>query len=185
MVNSRKVQKEAPLPANTFILVCALTVLVNLSTESVASTQIPKSSANNFALVRLSDKSSYQLQPNVSGRLVQLWASWCHSCGSILWDISELLENNKKVEFLAVSIDKDPEKALNYISRHALYNKLESNFYHDAEAKFSSYFNIETVPTILILDPSNSIIFRHQGHLNSFDLNKMNQQLKKLQRKEE
>lgn len=185
MINTRKIEKERALTANAFIIVSALTVLMSSSSKSIACTQLPKDSANNFALVRLSDNSSYQLQPNVSARLVQLWASWCHSCGSILWDISELLEKNKKVEFLAVSIDKDPEKALNYISKHALFNKLESNIYHDSKAKFKSHYNIETVPTILILDPSNTIIFEHQGHLNSLDLNKINQQFKRLQRTEQ
>lgn len=127
------------------------------------------------SLLKLSDRSIHKSKPDSKPKIIQFWASWCHSCGTILWDFDQLLSQHPSVEYIAVSIDEKSTDALEYIKNHALYNKYKNSFFHDSKLQLKTHFEVETIPTILILDNANSVIFRHRGHLNSTDLNTLNQ----------
>ena len=129
------------------------------------------------SLIRLSDQAIHISEPDSKLKLIQFWASWCHSCGTILWDFDQLLSQHSTVEYIAVSIDEEATDALDYIKSHALYEKYQSHFYHDSKLLLKQHFEVETIPTILILDQSGSVAFRHRGHMNSSDLNALNQTL--------
>lgn len=113
--------------------------------------------------------------------LVQFWASWCGSCGSIMWELDELQRAHPNTTYLAVSTDDQAEPARRYVQKHALYKQRSESFVHDAGAVWASAFAVETVPTIVLLDARGQVLHRHLGHLNSADIQTFRKQMAALE----
>lgn len=103
--------------------------------------------------------------------LLQFWASWCHSCGSLMWDMDELVTDNEGVNYVAVSIDDEADDARTYIRKHRLYTKYSDRYFVDSEKALSRSLDVTTVPTILLVDGDGTVLVRKSGHLNAADLN--------------
>ncbi len=101
--------------------------------------------------------------------LLQFWASWCHSCAGIMWDMDELLQTYSSIQYLAVSLDEDPKNAREYITRHALFEKYSDRYFHDENKQLAGQLGVETVPTILLISSNGDVMVRKTGHLNSQD----------------
>jgi len=101
--------------------------------------------------------------------LLQFWASWCHSCSSLMWDMDELLSQNDGVGYIAVSIDDDFDAAEAYIRKHGLYEKYSDRYFIDAGKALSESLDVNTVPTILLVDADGQVLVRKRGHLNASD----------------
>ncbi len=117
------------------------------------------------------DDTSYDPRPG-DGEilLIQFWASWCHSCGSIMWDMDDLVGRYGHVKYIAVSLDDQASDATDYIRRHPLYGKYRGRYFTDDAKRLSSVLDVATVPTILLVDGDGRVLVRKQGHLNSDDL---------------
>ena len=113
--------------------------------------------------------------------LVQFWASWCGSCGSIMWELDELQRAHPQTTYLAVSTDDQAEPARRYVQKHALFKQRSESFVHDAGAAWASAFAVETVPTIVLLDAHGQVMHRHLGHLNSADIQTFRKQMAALE----
>ena len=101
--------------------------------------------------------------------LLQFWASWCHSCASLMWDMDELVSRNDGVGYVAVSIDDDAEAARDYIRKHRLYAKYANRYFVDAGKALSGSLGVVTVPTILLVNRDGDVLVRKSGHLNAAD----------------
>jgi thiol-disulfide isomerase/thioredoxin len=101
--------------------------------------------------------------------LLQFWASWCHSCAGIMWDMDELMQTYSSIQYLAVSLDEDPQNARDYIRQHALFEKYSDRYFHDENKVLAGQMGVETVPTILLIDGNGEVVVRKTGHLNSKD----------------
>ena len=102
--------------------------------------------------------------------LLQFWASWCHSCGSLMWDMDELVSGNEGVSYVAVSIDDRADDARTYIRKHRLYAKYSDRYFVDSDKALSGLMDVTTVPTILLVDTEGRVLVRKSGHLNGADL---------------
>jgi thiol-disulfide isomerase/thioredoxin len=102
--------------------------------------------------------------------LLQFWASWCHSCSSIMFDLDKLLVQYPNTDYLAVSLDDERDDALQYIEKHALYKKYNDQYFIDSDKLLSTTLGIETVPTVILLDANGNEVVRRSGHLNGTDL---------------
>ena len=102
--------------------------------------------------------------------LLQFWASWCHSCGSLMWDMDDIVSSNDSVSYLAVSLDDDTQAAESYIRKHKLYSKYKDRYFVDGNKELSASLGIETVPSILVVSPAGDVLLHKSGHLNSTDL---------------
>lgn len=102
--------------------------------------------------------------------LLQFWASWCHSCGSLMWDMDEIVSANDSVSYLAVSLDDESEAASQYIRKHKLYGKYKDRYFIDLDKALSASLDIQTVPSILVVSPGGAVLVHKSGHLNSTDL---------------
>ena len=103
--------------------------------------------------------------------LLQFWASWCHSCGSLMWDMDDIVSANDGVTYLAVSLDDERGPAASYIRKHKLYDKYKDRYFIDTDKALSTSLGIETVPSILVVSPAGNVLLQKSGHLNSSDLN--------------
>jgi len=102
--------------------------------------------------------------------LLQFWASWCHSCGSLMWDMDDIASRHERVRYIAVSLDDDADAARAYIRKHKLYSKYSDRYFVDAGKTLASSLDIETVPSILVVSVAGDVRLRKSGHLNSSDL---------------
>ncbi len=108
--------------------------------------------------------------PSEGVLLLQFWASWCHSCGSLMWDMDDIVSNNDGVSYLAVSLDDDADAAARYIRKHKLYSKYKDRYFVDGDKELSASLGIDTVPSILVVTPTGDVLLHKSGHLNSTDL---------------
>lgn len=102
--------------------------------------------------------------------LLQFWASWCHSCGALMWDLDEILSRRVGVGYLAISIDDDEAAARGYIERHGLFAKYRDRYFMDTDRKLSASLDISAVPVVMLVDSQGNVLASAFGHLNSTDL---------------
>ena len=101
--------------------------------------------------------------------LVQFWASWCHSCAATVFDVFDITKENDELHYITVSIDEDKGAARSYLKKHPLAAKISGSSYIDSNKLMSQTFDIQTVPTLLLIDANGKVVLRHEGHLNSTD----------------
>jgi len=112
--------------------------------------------------------------------LLQFWASWCHSCSSIMFDLDKLLKLYPDTDYLAVSMDEERDDALQYIQKHALYKKYNDHFFLDYDKILATKLGVETVPTVILFDAERNEVVRRSGHLNSNDLLQLSAGMKSI-----
>ena len=154
-----------------FIRSTYLSLAVLMSGAVLASDADPRLDYDLFAAVTPIGKSAIELRPaNGEILLLQFWASWCHSCGTIMWDMDELVSQNPGMKYIAVSLDDKITDAKDYIRKHSLFEKYSDRYYIDEDKQFSISLGVESVPSILLVDGNGKILVKKSGHLNSADL---------------
>ncbi len=118
----------------------------------------------------LGDAGGSPPAPEAGVLLMQFWASWCHSCGSLMWDMDDIVSSNDGVSYLAVSLDEDPDAAAQYIRNHQLSTKSRDRYFLVGVKLLSASLGIDTVPSILVVTPTGDVLLHKSGHLNSTDL---------------
>jgi len=121
-------------------------------------------------LQSLADAPSATAEFREKPLLLQFWASWCHSCSAIMFDLDELLRKYPDTDYLAVSLDDERKDARQYIEKHSLFKKYNERYFIDQDKILARRLGVETVPTIILLDAAGIEIVRRSGHLNSTDL---------------
>ena len=100
--------------------------------------------------------------------VVQFWAAWCRSCGTILWDIDQLIrptENN--IQFIMISLDESSETALATMKQHGLYQKYKSYQFFAGGKQLAKHLNVQSVPEIHIFSASGQPLKKINGHLTA------------------
>lgn len=104
--------------------------------------------------------------------LLQFWASWCHSCGGLMWELDRLAAAHPQVPYLAVSIDADRRDA-ERATAHPLHAQHPDRYLHDGDGALARRLAVQVVPTLVVLDASGRERLRHVGHVNSTDLQRL------------
>jgi thiol-disulfide isomerase/thioredoxin len=156
---------------STFLSMIALILLVSLISGAVlASDSDPRLDFALLADVTAIGTSPTDLQPAEDELLLlQFWASWCRSCGSLMFDMDNLVSQNPGIKYIAISLDDEFAAAENYIRKHKLYEKYSDRYFIDADKQFSQSLGIESVTSILLIDGSGRVLVRKFGHLNGAD----------------
>jgi thiol-disulfide isomerase/thioredoxin len=154
-----------------FIRSTFLSLTVLISGAVLAGNSEQRVDYDLFAAVTPIGESAIDLRP-ASGEilLLQFWASWCHSCGTIMWDMDQLVTQNPGLKYIAVSLDDDFDDARSYIRKHSLYEKYSDRYFFDSDKQFSVSIGVITVPTIVLVDEHGQILVEKIGHIGSVDL---------------
>ena len=151
------------------IRIIVLTVMIALSVAATADQQ--RVDFELFEGVRSIGDGALDPRPDEGETLLlQFWASWCHSCGSLMWDMDEIVTQNEGVRYIAVSIDDVADDARAYVRKHRLYEKYSDRYFLDADKQLSQSLGVNTVPSIFLVDRDGTVLVRKSGHLNSADL---------------
>lgn len=109
--------------------------------------------------------------------LLDFWASWCAPCREEMpfLDILQQKYGRQGLKVLIVNIDNEPKNALEFLEKHSI--RLVPIW--DQRKKVVSAYDVQTMPTTLLIDQKGWIRYIHHGFTaDKFPLYK--QQVEKL-----
>lgn len=109
--------------------------------------------------------------------VIQFWASWCHSCGSLMWDLDRIAAESPGAQHVLVALDTGRADAVRTLDGHALGERLRPRTFLDSDGSFSAALGITAVPAVIVVDAQGLITWRGSGHLNSRDFNSIRARL--------
>jgi thiol-disulfide isomerase/thioredoxin len=100
--------------------------------------------------------------------LVDFWASWCMPCREEMPELIKFYKQHKNpaFEMLAVNIDKDKNNMQHFLDE--LFPQPSFPIIVDDNQEIPALFNIEAMPTTLIIDKKGTIRFWHNGFKKSY-----------------
>lgn len=90
-------------------------------------------------------------------KLIVFWASWCGPCLAELPELKDFHANNKTVAIISFSIDYDKSSWI----KSSNENEISWYSFSDSkgpEGKFATYFSVQQIPLMVLLDGNNKII---------------------------
>jgi len=99
--------------------------------------------------------------------LINFWASWCGPCRQEMPLLQNLYHRYSKLGFtiLGVNVDSDSTKANNYL------RDMQVTFpiLYDNSNSVSKRFNVNAMPTTVIVDRNGNMRFLHQGYKPGYE----------------
>ena len=89
--------------------------------------------------------------------LIDIWASWCSDCIITLSELKQLQQENPKVHFVFLSLDKSKERWVKAINRL----KIKGDHYFMAEGKkgtFGKFLGLWWIPRYVVVDEFGEIV---------------------------
>jgi peroxiredoxin len=105
------------------------------------------------------------LKPNLNTIFIY-FNSECEFCQHEAKSISQNLNKFKNVQFIFISFEKT-EAIKKFTELYKLDNQENIVFLEDKKAMFSTLFNANSIPYILIYNKNNRLIKKHKGQLNA------------------
>ena len=141
-------------------------------TSPKAGTQAPA-----FSLPALfKNQGEISLRPYIGKVvLVDFWASWCPPCIKTLPELGQLYTRNPGLVVLALSIDEDPRKALDFIKGR----DTSLVYLHDANREVAEKFDLGGMPSAYLIDKKGMLRNRFDGY-GPGELKSMETEVKKL-----
>lgn len=108
-------------------------------------------------------------QKTLKGKVtvINLWATWCEACKIELKEMETVFKpllKNKDFKFAMVSLDKDPDKAVEWIKGNMKNPAAAMKMlYKDPDFKLAEAFAGETFPVTLVVDQNGQVIHFHEG----------------------
>lgn len=104
---------------------------------------------------------------------INFWASWCGPCRQEMPILDELHSRYRSAGFkvVGITIDEDRSKA------DAMLKKIPVTFpvLYDAESSVSELFDVDAMPTSILVDRSGKMRFLHRGYKPGFEIDYRNQ----------
>lgn len=99
--------------------------------------------------------------------LINFWASWCGPCRSEMPLLEELYKRYNKLGFtiMGVNVDNDSTKANNYLRDITVTFPIV----YDTTNAVSKSFNVNAMPTTVIVDRNGNMRFLHQGYKPGYE----------------
>jgi thiol-disulfide isomerase/thioredoxin len=125
----------------------------------------PGAPAPGFSLPRLIDDGGEVNLKSYAGRVVVLdfWASWCAPCAKTLPLLSHLGTGRSDLAVLALSIDEDKSKALDFLGRKEKRSP-GLTYLHDRKHAVAAAYDLGGMPSLVIVDRKGVVRYRHDGY---------------------
>lgn len=126
----------------------------------------PGAPAPDFTLPHLirGDGGDVSLK-DYAGRVivVDFWASWCAPCAKTLPHLARLGTNRPGLAVLALSLDEDQGKALDFLGRKEMANP-GLTYLHDSKRAVAEAYDLDGMPSLVIVDRKGVLRYRHDGY---------------------
>lgn len=140
---------------------------------AAAGAKAEKVKAPKTALPALSSASTFSGDTSKSNlTVIQFWASWCTGCGTVMGQMTDILKKNKKLGYVSVSLDETKDVAMKFFTNKEEKAKgaLPVSYLDASGASFAEPNGVESLPYLLVVDKSGSVLKRIKGHPSSADL---------------
>ena len=99
--------------------------------------------------------------------LINFWASWCGPCRQEMPLLEDLYKRYNKLGFtiLGVNVDTDSTKANNYLRDISVTFPIM----YDTTNAVSKSYNVNAMPTTVIVDKNGNMRFLHQGYKPGYE----------------
>lgn len=161
---------SSPMRA-AWLAACLAVLAVQAAASPAASMRV----SDALARIPLSSLSDDTAPPHALPRgpvLLQFWASWCGSCSGLMWELDRLSAAHSQVAYRAISIDSQRSDALR-ITSSPLFARHPRRYLQDATGGLARHLSVQAVPTLVLLDATGREAWRHVGHVNSADLQRL------------
>lgn len=136
-------------------------------------------SAPDFTL-KSKSHGNYKLSEQVGNvLLVNFWASWCGPCREEMPLLQDLQDKYEDVGFsiVAINVDENSELANNFLAKV----DVDYPILYDNTAQVSQLYQVEAMPTTVIVDRNGKMRFFHKGFKPGYE-KKYEKEIKKLLR---
>lgn len=103
------------------------------------------------------------------GQVVMLnfWASWCGPCRQEMPLMDDIHERYKDLGFtvLAVNVDENRDEALRFLDKVPVSYPI----LYDPESQVSEQYNVQAMPTTLMIDRNGNARFVHYGYKPGYE----------------
>lgn len=130
---------------------------------------------NGLEVVALNSKPIETAKWRDRPALLQFWASWCQSCSGLMQELDEIQQKYPPLLYLAISVDSSLEDAKKVEHRQSTAPQI-----FDEGKSWAQKFDVQSVPTIVVIDADGLLRFRHTGHLDAVTALRLNQVLTAL-----
>ncbi|MFI5211639.1 MAG: TlpA family protein disulfide reductase [Ignavibacteria bacterium] len=98
--------------------------------------------------------------------LVDFWASWCVPCKKSMPHIIELYNNRADSSFTVIAVNVDEERSKIEEFANSISTQFPFPVIFDKDSKLPSLYNVEGMPTTIIIDKEGLIRFKETGFTN-------------------
>lgn len=155
----------------------AFALVLSLALPSVSNATEIFGAAPDFTL-KSKDGSNVRLE-DLRGQVVMLnfWASWCGPCRQEMPLMDEIYKKYEKFGFtiLAVNVDEDSADADRFLDAVPVTFPI----LYDNESRISELYNVDTMPTTIMVDREGNARFLHRGYKPGYE-DDYRKQVKKL-----
>jgi cytochrome c biogenesis protein CcmG/thiol:disulfide interchange protein DsbE len=143
---------------------CAL-FLLGLSAAAASGGPMPGAPAPDFKLPRLLESGGDVGIKTYAGQVIVLdfWASWCAPCAKTLPRLSRMGAGHPGLAVLALSIDEDKDKALDFLGRKER-SGTRLIYLHDRKREVAEAYDLGGMPSLVIIDRKGMVRYRHDGY---------------------
>jgi len=97
----------------------------------------------------------------LEGKIVfmNFWATWCPPCIAEMPDINSLYAKvGNEVSFVMLSLDSDPQKAIDFIERKGFDFPV-----YFLKTELPATYRVDLIPSTYVLSPNGQIVSEHHG----------------------
>ena len=140
--------------------VLVLTLFVGISTN-VLGQQL-----RNFYLDDINgETTAYNEIKGEKLTVIDFWASWCKPCLKAMPKLEALRQKYSTQGVVLISINADGPRSIAKVAPLVKSLGLNSSILIDLDREVMSDLDIYQLPTLLIVNDQNNIVYRHEGYV--------------------
>lgn len=135
-----------------------------------------KQERSSEPILMLNDLNGNKLPVIQQGKItiINFWATWCPGCREEMPELDRFVaKHGKNVGFYAINLQETPEKVKAFMEK----NQYKIPVLLDHDGAVGRKFQVNVIPTTIVIDKTGIIKYRHAGNVTVADLEAVLQSL--------
>lgn len=145
----------------------ALILLVTVSCALSATASELSGPAPDFTLSSNQGKNLRLAEMRGEVVMINFWASWCGPCRQEMPILEELYNRYSRAGFTILGVNVEPDPA----DADKILKDIPVSFpiLYDTESKVSQLYNVEAMPSTVIVDRNGNMRYLHRGYKPGYE----------------
>jgi thiol-disulfide isomerase/thioredoxin len=139
------------------IMACAIFSFTSLSAQNVKNFEL-KDIENNIR--------NYNQLKGEKLTLIDFWATWCKPCNKAIPELNKIYDIFKKQGVEIIGINCDGPRSISKVAPLSKSLKIQYPVLIDINSEIKTELNILALPTLLIVDANNKVVWIHEGFVS-------------------